>query len=153
MSLQHSQWNQSGFIHSATALEWRITLPCHLHTLMPPREILPGLMTVLSLTWQSPYLGKTVFILRLGRGISIVGMQDRSSIGAHSKASQAKFVSCGMEHHPLVTCAAIPAHITFPTQHYLRLIWVEMNNAGDTYPLESLIKHLVLSQKTIWYVG
>ena len=38
MSLQHSQWNQSGFIHSATALVWRITLPCHLHTLMPPRE-------------------------------------------------------------------------------------------------------------------
>ena len=57
-----------------------------------------------------PYLGKTVFILRLGRGISVVGMQDRSSIGALGKASQAKFVSCGMEHYPLVTCAATPAH-------------------------------------------
>ena len=31
MSLQHSQWNQSGFMHSATALVWQITLPCHFH--------------------------------------------------------------------------------------------------------------------------
>ena len=31
MSLQHSQWNQSGFMYSATALVWQITLPCHFH--------------------------------------------------------------------------------------------------------------------------
>ena len=29
MSLQHSQWNQSDFMHSATALLWQITLLCH----------------------------------------------------------------------------------------------------------------------------
>ena len=31
-----------------------------------------GLMTVLSLTWESPYLGKMVFILRWGPGAIIV---------------------------------------------------------------------------------
>ena len=39
MSLQHSQWNQSGFMHSATVLAWQITLPCHFPTSMPPWEI------------------------------------------------------------------------------------------------------------------
>ena len=32
MSLQHSQWNQSGFMHSATVLAWQITFPCHFPT-------------------------------------------------------------------------------------------------------------------------
>ena len=65
---------------------------------------------ILSLTCESPYLGKTVFTLRRGPGISIVGTQDGSSFAPLSKASQAKFVSSGMEHCPLVTCIATPAH-------------------------------------------
>ena len=36
MSLQHSEWNWSGFMHSATALVWQIPLPLHFHTFMPP---------------------------------------------------------------------------------------------------------------------
>ena len=65
---------------------------------------------ILSLTWESSYLGKTVFTLRPVPGISIVGTQDGSSLGPLGKASQAKFVSCGMEHCPLVMYVATPAH-------------------------------------------
>ena len=43
-------------------------------------------------------------------GISILGTQDRSSLGTLNKASHAKFVSCGTEHHPLVMCVATPPH-------------------------------------------
>ena len=39
MSLQHSQQNHSGFMHSATALVWQITLPCHFHTSMSPKSL------------------------------------------------------------------------------------------------------------------
>ena len=38
-------------------------------------------------------------------GISLAGMQDKNSLGP-----QAKFVLCGKEHCPLVTCTATPAH-------------------------------------------
>ena len=57
-----------------------------------------------------PKPGKDSLYIETGPGISIVGIQDRSSLDAIGKASQAKFISCGMEHHPLVTCAATPAH-------------------------------------------
>ena len=43
-------------------------------------------------------------------GISLVGTQDKSSLGPQGKASQGKFVLGGMEHYPLVTYAATPAH-------------------------------------------
>ena len=37
-------------------------------------------------------------------GIWVVGMQDRSIALALGKASQAKILTCGTEHHPLVMC-------------------------------------------------
>ena len=66
MSLQHSQWNQSGIMHSANALVWQITFPCHFHTSMPPGEIftpcLPRhsstpcqIVRDNSLLWMPPY--------------------------------------------------------------------------------------------------
>ena len=45
------------------------------------------------------------------------------------------------------TCTLGDVSHPFPTQHSLRLIWVEMSDAGNTYPLESLIRHLVLARK------
>ena len=43
---------------------------CRLTSIGSPCQ--DGLTTVLSLTWESPYLGKTVFILRRGPGRNIV---------------------------------------------------------------------------------
>ena len=40
-------------------------------------------------------------------------------------------------------------HLSIPqTQHSLRLTWIEMSDAGNAYPLGSLVRHLILSQET-----
>ena len=73
------------------AINWISDATAHCHSYVPPGDHLNIKMlsyqyrdsyvkdktispTVLSLTWESPYLGKTVFILRRGPGLSVLSL-------------------------------------------------------------------------------